>query len=279
MTPFFVNLPLKFICKHPEALYLFLKQKICPELGIDAASMNSEISDGHKSRSDSIRDHGLRTSVHMPFVDLNPGSLDPYIRDASIRRLLDAVSLAKSYNPSHIVVHSGYRPDIGDDYSKWLENSLSAWDQVLAITQDIPVYVENVYENDPTQLLDLLTGLGGRAGFCFDLGHWYSFGKGWESRNLNHWMQCMMPFFKHLHLHDNDGASDEHAGLGTKDIPFESFFEKLKALGVCPGFTLEPHTMDALRSSLDFLVSHKDWFALLGLSKKDFRHLERLIKA
>ncbi|RQD59368.1 MAG: sugar phosphate isomerase/epimerase [Desulfonatronovibrio sp. MSAO_Bac4] len=275
MTSFFVNLPLKFTVSHPEYQSFFLQNKICPELGLDCLSMDDLPSKWHTEKAKAFLDKKLKVSVHMPFLDLNPGSLDKYVREASEKRLVQAVNLAQKYYPSHIIIHSGYHPGpYDDDYSRWLNNSASTLKNVLKLSKGIPVYLENVYEQDPTFIKDLINELDGKAGFCFDLGHWFSFGQGEKNKDLGYWLQTLAPYLKHLHLHDNFGDIDEHLGMGAGKIPFVELFAGLEFLSISPTFTLEPHSPEDLEQSLEFIRKHQYWFSLLGLRKKDFDFLK-----
>ena len=280
MTNFFVNLPLVFLYNHPEYLDLFLSHNICPELGIDAESMGLPGTEWHQKMSGTFRSRNLNVSIHMPFNDLKPGSLDEYVRQASARRLTEGAMLGEIYHPEHFIIHSGYCPDVYDDnFEKWLEKSVLTWKKVLEIIPEAPVYLENVYEIDPKRIFDLLIRFEGRVGFCFDLGHWFSTGKGSENKNLEHWLEVMAPFLKHVHLHDNDGVKDEHLGMGAGKIPFALFFAELETLGIAPTFTLEPHTREDFKQSLDFVLEHDNWFSLLGLNEKDFAKLKMIFSS
>jgi len=277
MTNFFVNLPLGFLSGYPEYEDLFLSNLICPELGIDARSIDFLGPDRHARMAELFQSRGINTAVHMPFIDLQPGSLDEFIRRASTKRLVLAARLGNSYHPRHFIIHSGYRPEIYDNnYSKWLENSVSTWKEVLEEIPDVPVYLENVYEQDPCQIKDLLTELGGRAGFCFDPGHWFSYGRGAQKQDLGHWLQTLAPNLGHLHLHDNDGSSDGHLGMGTGEIPFAQLFAALELLDIHASFTMEPHSREDFEQSLGFILDNQYWFSLLGLKKDDFDHLKEI---
>lgn len=278
MTSFFVNLPLGFLFNNPEYKNLFLKNDICPELGIDAGSMDLTDSSWHLQISEAFRSRNIGVSMHMPFNDLNPGSLDGYIRKASMRRLVEAAMLSRYYQPKHVIIHSGYRPEIYDNnYSEWLKKTVLTWRKVLEKMPDVQVYLENVYEQDPLQIRELLTELEGRAGFCFDLGHWFSAGRGSQNKDLHRWLNILAPFLKHLHLHDNNGIKDEHLAMGAGKVPFASLFAELELLDISPTFTLEPHSLDDFVQNLVFILEHENWFSLLGAKNGDLDHLKRIV--
>jgi sugar phosphate isomerase/epimerase len=102
------------------------------------------------------------------------------------------------------------------------------------------------------------------VGMCLDVGHWMSFGEGSKKKNLRHWIDCLAPWLKHLHLHDNDGSSDHHAGMGKGEFPWPDFFSLLDEYGLRPGFTLEPHTVESFNDSREFIADNASWFKLLA---------------
>lgn len=265
---FFVNLPLRYIYDGKEYLDYFLKHRIQPELGLDWLSVEEFPKSWHLEVADIFAKQGLKVSIHLPFLELRPGALDPFILEATRKRLLEAVDIAAVYSPVHSIAHIGYFPQEYDDFfSDWLVNSLTTWEMVLdRINERFPLFWENVYELEPEPIKDLLSHLGSirYLGFCLDIGHWFCFGKGSELGNLAQWLQLLGPFLKHLHLHDNDGFDDKHLGLGAGNIPFVELFAGLEFLEISPTYTLEPHTKEDFDISVDFINSHKYWFSLLS---------------
>jgi endonuclease IV len=54
---------------------------------------------------------GNRTiTVHAPFLDLNPGSSDSYILEATRKRFRETITAAKVLEAEIIVFHTGYHP-------------------------------------------------------------------------------------------------------------------------------------------------------------------------
>ena len=47
-------------------------------------------------------------AIHGPFHDLFPGSIDPYIREATIRRYVETLELAKAVNAEFVTLHLNY---------------------------------------------------------------------------------------------------------------------------------------------------------------------------
>ncbi len=271
MGRFFVNLPIRYIAEDSSYLDYFFKNRINPELGLDAIALDYLDQAWHQDLSQKIQDLGLQCSVHLPFHDLQPGSLDDLILQATRDRLKKSLDMAVLYQPKYLVGHANFIPIYSNIFSKWLGRAAETWRQVLrAWTGNAPLYLENVRENDPRPLSDLLSELSEyRAYFCFDLGHWSSYGGGSHYQNMTAWIQTMGPFLRHMHLHDNDGIADQHLGLGQGEIPWFELFAGLEFLELTPGFTLEPHTKEDLEATLSYMQKHFAWFSRLGLRKQE----------
>ena len=257
--PFFVNLPLSYIHRDRFYLEFFLERKLSPEFGLDAQALEEQDEAWHRGVAAELSGAGLSCSVHLPFLDLQPGSLDDLILKATRQRLLRALRVARIYSPVHLVGHAAFNENTYDElFSSWVSRAAATWRQVLSDWPGHPpLFLENTLETDPSPLTDLLAELTGYdAGFCLDVGHWFSFGKGWQRRDLAQWLVALRPHLRHLHLHDNDGSGDQHLGLGQGAIPWDELFQGLQALGLQPTQTLEPHTREDLEHSLEFLARH-----------------------
>ena len=266
MQPFFVNLPLAYIARDRWYLDEFIRRRLAPELGLDAAVMSRADEAWHRDIAAALRSAGLSCAVHLPFFDLQPGSLDDFILEATRRRLDSVKKIIALYQPRHIIAHAGHAPLYTDFPGAWLERAVATWAGFMQGWPGHPVlFLENVYEQDPQPLQDLFAGLSGHnAGMCFDAGHWHSFSRGCQTKNLPDWIAALRQSIRHLHLHDNDGADDRHWGLGRGRIAWEVLFAELAKHALHPGITLEPHTGQDLEHSLDFIEKHPEWFATDG---------------
>ncbi|BBD09480.1 sugar phosphate isomerase/epimerase family protein [Desulfovibrio ferrophilus] len=259
----FVNLPLASIARGAPYLDLFLEQGINPELGINAFALDELSERWHQRMARRLREDGLRCAVHLPFMDLRPGASDPAILAVTRERLDRAMGLALEYGAAHMVGHACFVPGMdGCREQEWLETSTSTWAGLLEGHESAPLLcLENTYETACQPILDLLSRLPeDRAGACLDLGHWHSFARGCERRDLKAWLMALGPRLKHLHLHDNDGSGDQHLGLGQGSIPFDELFATLTRSGRTPSMTLEPHTLEDYEHSSRFMTEHPDWF-------------------
>lgn len=195
----------------------------------------------------------VRPTVHAPFFDLNPGALDPLIRQVTHLRLNQSLSIAGRLNAHLMVIHPGV--------DKWRYPNLDhAW---LALAKDFfpslinqasscrcRLAVENIYEETPDRLVQLVEGLNSEwFGHCFDAGHWHLFGK----LAMGEWLEALRPRLFHLHLHDNHGQSDDHLPLGEGIIDFSPLKLYMEKTPVRPSITLEAHSPDHLNRSLQQL--------------------------
>ena len=192
----------------------------------------------------------VRPTVHAPFFDLNPGALDPLIRQVSHQRLTQTLSVACRLNAHLMVIHPGVDkwryPNLDQT---WLTLATDSFPPLikLASAGDCRLAIENIYEETPETLVQLVKGMNSEwFGHCFDAGHWHLFGK----RPMAEWLNAIGPQLFHLHLHDNHGQTDEHLPIGAGTIDFAPLKRWMKNAPACPSITLEAHTPEHLRHSL-----------------------------
>ncbi|MGE4299255.1 MAG: sugar phosphate isomerase/epimerase family protein [Desulfovibrionaceae bacterium] len=265
-TPYFVNLPCSYIERTPDYLPFFIGHRIPPELGLDAACLETCDAAWHRATAAAFRDAGLPCAVHLAFLDLHPGSGDPIILAATRARLHACFDAARHYAPRHLIGHPHYDEAYADQPEAWRERCRTTWAMLLDRWPDHPpLYLENTFDADPEPLRDLVDALRAtghdRVGVCFDAGHWHAFAKGSERRDLDRWLDALGNLVGHLHLHDNDGGEDQHLGLGQGSIPWAALARGLAARGVRPTATLEPHTEASFAHSMAFITAHPELFA------------------
>ncbi len=277
---FFVNLPLRYVARNVGWLDYFIDPDperalagYGPELGLDSLAIQHLGTDWHVNLSKRLERAGCACSIHLPFFDLSPGSLDDLVLEATRKRLLSALEFARFYRPRHLVGHVCHHHDqhAGDNFGPWLERSTRTWSSVLETWPDRPpLFLENTHESGPEPTFRLVEALRDyNVGVCFDVGHWHSFSKGRERRNLTAWLDTLAPLIGHLHLHDNDGTSDQHLGLGQGTIPWADFFSELRTRALRPTITFEPHTTQAMSQTLSYVNAHPLFFEPLRSGEAD----------
>ncbi|MDI9569330.1 MAG: sugar phosphate isomerase/epimerase family protein [Pseudomonadota bacterium] len=243
-----VHLPFHFL--YGRYLPKVLEYRLNPELSFNFHTLDIFREKDYLRMAAPLREAGLRVTFHAPFMDLRPGALDPWIRDASRRRIEQAIQVATYFQPAAIVCH----PSFDDRYyvsseDQWLENSVQTWRQLLAAAP-VRLVLENVYERGPRQLRRLLAALDTpQCGFCFDTGHFQVF----SQAPLADWLETLHPYLRHVHLHDNNGDVDAHLPMGEGKFPFADLFEFLEKKGCRPIFAIEAHNERNLLRSLENL--------------------------
>lgn len=267
----FVNCNLRVADRRPELLDRHLRDRTPPELGLDPVLMEAKSPDWHRFMARRLDAANLARSLHLPFFDLQPGSADVLVRQATCDRLCQAMETAALYQPAHLVGHGAYdRFLYARSFPDWAKRAADTWARALAAwPEHPPLYLENTHETDPATVAGLVAALrsrlpdsqAARVGICFDVGHWHSFAAGRHRQNLDEWLAALAPYLGHLHLHDNDGSFDHHLGPGQGAIPFDSLFDLLDHHDLHPTATFEPHTDDAYARCLTFVAQRGERLA------------------
>lgn len=185
-----------------------------------------------------LHDHGLHVaSVHLPFYPSVPALLDhgarwslidpdPIGRQQALRGAADGLHAAAALGARHAVLHLGWQCDPWSDHSHgWAREGVAA---LLAIAADagVTLLLENIISSGTrcAALVDLLNEVdpGRQAGICLDLGHAHL--DGGVLAELNDAGERL----QHLHVHDNDGCSDQHLAPGLGNLPWPALFEALQ---------------------------------------------------
>jgi sugar phosphate isomerase/epimerase len=196
-------------------------------------------------------DWNPKLTLHAPFMDMNPGAVDPMVRSVTQVRFRQLLNVAAILKPRAAVFHAAYdkwrysgRKDV------WLENSIDTWQKVMDMASRTGhrVAVENVFDDDPTALQMLIEKINcPDFGFCFDTGHFNLF----SSVPMERWFDALGRHLVEVHLHDNDKKADSHWAIGRGNIDFEKFFGLMHAHAPMPVFTIEAHDKDDIATSLD----------------------------
>ncbi|WP_429886047.1 sugar phosphate isomerase/epimerase family protein [Geoalkalibacter halelectricus] len=204
-----------------------------------------------------FRSAGLRVTVHAPFMDLNPGALEPLVRDATRRRLDQALEAAALLEARCVVMHPGYdRWRYGGNEDLWLEPSLEFWRPLEQRAREIGTVLalENVFEDGPGSLQRLLEGLDSPlVGHCFDVGHWHLFCR--DKVSLEEWFGRLGRHMVHVHLHDNRGEGDDHLPPGQGLIPFTKLRDLVQDQAPRASLALEVHDPAGLAAALGAVSS------------------------
>ncbi len=229
--------------------FIFAEQ-INPELYLPADVLDSaKLSDFEKLSCD-FDNYNLYSTIHATFLDLNPGSTDPLIRKATRLRVEQTLEIAEVLRSKIVVFHPGYSRIVhGSVRERWIENSVSFWqeqqDKIKAA--GCRVAIENIFEEEPSTLLQLLEQLDHTMfGHCFDSGHFNMF----ATVSLKEWFATLGHYIIESHLHDNHGSADEHLPVGEGEIDFHEVTGLLKQYAPGAIWTLEAHSKERMIRSM-----------------------------
>jgi len=226
------------------------------ELYLSAKEMDSTTASDYERLLLPMVKRGIPFTLHAPFMDLSPGSEDPWIRKVSVDRWLQLVPLIEIAAPKVVVVHPGYnRCFYEDQLGDWQERAAESLNVFIdSFTFEVKVAVENIFDGDPRPLKGLLEKADNPLiGCCFDAGHFNVFSK----VPLSSWFEAIGERIFEFHIHDNSGSNDDHHALGTGTAPVKECILWAKKNLDSPVFTIEAHTVDALLESLRYLDTLK----------------------
>lgn len=247
MDPIHIHVPFP---KIKDYLELLRKRKYDLEIYCSAAVLDQLERDDLEKLKKSL-DWNPALTLHAPFMDINPGAVDPMIRSVTQVRFRQLMNVAAILKPRAAVFHAAYdRWRYGGRKDIWLSNSIDTWQKVMDMAGAVGmrVAVENVFDEDPDALGMLIKEISRPDfGFCFDTGHFNLFSK----VSMEEWFSRLGRHLVEVHLHDNDGTADSHWAVGRGNIDFGKFFTLLREHAPEPVYTIEAHDEGDIESSLE----------------------------
>ncbi|MHB8907455.1 MAG: sugar phosphate isomerase/epimerase family protein [Syntrophales bacterium] len=225
-----------------DLLPMVIREGINPEISFNHRDLDSFSLGDFRQTAERLADTGLSVTFHAPFLDLRPGAIDPKIRQVTIDRLRRVFELIPLFRPLAIVCHPSYDEKYYISAEKlWLANSLETWRSLLPQLEgtETIIAMENVYERGPQQLAPLLDALDSpQVRFCFDTGHANAFG----SASHGEWLEGLGDRLGEIHIHDNNGKTDEHLPVGEGNFPFPELMKIIRERNLKPILTVESHS-------------------------------------
>jgi sugar phosphate isomerase/epimerase len=233
-----------------EQLGFAIANRINPEVYLPSESLDQIVWEELAAHAEALSAAGLATTIHSPFMDLNPGAMDTSIRRATRSRIQQVMKAAELLRPKVIVVHPGFDDlHYGDNRLTWLKNSIDFWREFVPYARELGTIlaVENIFEKEPSTLKALLDEIDDPCfRHCFDIGHWNMF----STVTLEEWFCELGSYITESHIHDNNGQSDEHLPVGEGSIDFASFFPLLNQYAPDAVWTIEAHCTERLQRAL-----------------------------
>lgn len=172
--------------------------------------------------------YDLEYSVHAPLSDVNIGAINPRMREAALKEILEALDIAYHMGIDLMTVHPGFMSPLAildrDTAVQATKESLKAIDArgrdlgiriALENMPEMPVSLAKV----PQELLEFMDGTD--LGVCFDIGHANTVG------NIPDFL-AIKDRFINMHVHDNVGDRDRHMVIGEGNIDFSRWLEAFR---------------------------------------------------
>jgi sugar phosphate isomerase/epimerase len=211
-----------------------------PEIRMTSADHLAGMGESEFARiRDILRKRTLSTFTHGPFFGLDIASLDRCLSEYSADCLLTGLEATRAMGGELMVMHTGYLPQFSRGGKRhWFRNWAERMPRILDRAGELGVTValENTWDDRP-EVLEHLAGLvpGDRLRFCLDTGHVNAFSR----ISIGRWWKGIGDRVVALHLHDNDGLSDDHLAPGRGTFDFEDLSRLVRESGSTPLHDLE----------------------------------------
>ncbi|MDW5561625.1 MAG: sugar phosphate isomerase/epimerase family protein [Methanomassiliicoccus sp.] len=175
--------------------------------------------------------YDLEFSAHAPMSDINIGSLNPRMLEASVGEITACLEGCHRLGMGVCTVHPSFLTPIGMVCrEKVIEVAKASLRRLDRLSRELGVKIG--LENMPRSLFSMGTtpealvqlAEGTEMGFCLDVGHANTMGL------LPQFMD-LKPRLVNLHVHDNQGKFDEHLPIGDGTVDFDLVVSKLADYG------------------------------------------------
>lgn len=195
-----------------------------------------------------LQDRGFLVQVQGPFFDLAPGSLDPFIREHTVKLFLRTVEIAASLKAKNITFYSGYNPLLhAKVLDQWFEICLPLWQEIVDVADryDLRVLIANMFEEVPEIQLRLIENCPPEAtGVCLDVANAFTYSR----RKISSWLGAFSDHLHLVHLSDTRGKNGEHLPLGKGRVPLKEFFQVCMKKNLAPDMVFKMTARQSLES-------------------------------
>ena len=209
---------------------------------------------------EAVADYDLELAVHAPFVDLNIGSPHEPTRRFMLKRHMRSLLAASQLGASSWVFHPGLLTGVSHFYPG------IEWRQFMRSVEELATKAEELgvralLENGPEPVPFLLKEAEQfrrffselkpdlNVGLAFDVAHAFLCGQ------VSDFIRSFAARIAHVHIHDNDGRSDLHLGLGSGKLDWRGALMELRSAGYEGPVVVESveKPLESLKLLSDFL--------------------------
>lgn len=163
--------------------------------------------------------------LHAPFTELVVAAIDDKARKLVFERLEETYRVCQRVGIRKMVVHSTYLPPLY--HKSWhIQKSVDFWKKFMADKEDLTVYIENVLEDEPYMMKEIIDGIAlDNVKLCLDIGHSNVMVK--NSYEIVEWIELLGNRIGHFHIHNNFGDKDIHSDISDGSCDFENIFDAI----------------------------------------------------
>lgn len=235
-----------------EGIAFALENKLDYELPTFYFPENLDRADEEIARyRDLLADFKGVLSMHGPIFDMNVVSLDPEIEQASRRRYVQAIQIAKELDVRYLVFHTQWTPiyTAANATKQWLAKQTDYWERMIAEhleDSNLTILLENFLEPRPDIQASLLSRISSpHVRACLDTGHVNIFS---ELSPID-WLRELGSHVAYIHAHNNTGTVDSHDAFDTGLLDMEAFLNHLAMLPQKIHLAIETHSVEGMQSS------------------------------
>ncbi|MTK08858.1 MAG: sugar phosphate isomerase/epimerase [Hungatella sp.] len=190
------------------------------------------------------------TSMHGPYKDLCLGSKDKLISSATMERFENAYNISKLLKCPNIILHHGYIPGTSIQ-SNWIKRAALFFDEFLREKDEsITIHLENQFEHSPDILSEVITTVNDkRLGICLDVGH----ANCNSSTPVLKWIEHLNKKISFVHLHNNNGLSDQHLDFSSGTMDFLEICTALEKYSQNSTWLIETNSIEDTEKSIQWL--------------------------
>jgi sugar phosphate isomerase/epimerase len=221
-----------------------------------------------------FRTTGVAATLHQPLYLTDRGSgqwsrhVAPNInlidhekthRITAMDEVKRALESAEQIPITACVLHLGQKDDRWD--TRALENSLTAIEHLKAFAHPLGarILIENLQNEitTPEHILEILrVGHFDRVGVCLDIGHAH-LARPEKNIGIDEAFEILKPRIAQLHLHDNQGAKDDHLWPGSGTIDWNNLARQVATLPAnTPGILEIAHDLEETPESVNTKTTH-----------------------
>lgn len=192
--------------------------------------------------------------LHGAFLDVTVHSEDEKIRKISEFRVRQSIEIGIRLGVRGVIFHTNFIPNFRTESYKenWVNSNEHFWRQMLEDYEEIEIFIENMFDEEPDMLVKLAEKMKGvpRFGVCFDYAHASAFGADCE---IKKWVEKLLPYTHHIHINDNNLKVDLHQVIGEGMIDWHEFTGFMQEKTSDCSILIEMQGIEKQRASLEYM--------------------------